>query len=212
MVETENFIKEIREEVRKDNLFKTLRRYRWVLFGLIFSIFLAVSGYEYYKYMRKFNSEANGKLLVEYIQSIENKSKKDLKFSSDSFVASIAKLHRAKFLVEKGDLNLAKKVYEEVIQSSASGDFFKKYSMIMLYLLSPAESLSDDDKINTLDQLSAPDSPFQILALEQKLLLFLKLNDIEKAKSYISLIVDNPGVTSEQLERIKEVKELYGFD
>jgi len=212
MVETENFIKEIREEVRKDNLFKTLRRYRWALFGLIFSMILAVSGYEYYKYMRKFNSEANGKLLVEYIQSIENKTKEDLKLSSDSFVASITKLHRAKFLVEKGDLNLAKKVYEEVIQSSASGNFFKKYSMIMLYLLSPAESLSDDDKINTLDQLSAPDSPFQILALEQKLLLFLKLNDIEKAKSYISLIVDNPGVTSEQLERIKEVKELYGFD
>ena len=212
MVETENFIKEIREEVRKDNLFKTLRRYRWVLFGLIFSIFLAVSGYEYYKYMRKFNSEANGKLLVEYIQSMGNKTKEDLKLSSDSFVASITKLHRAKFLVEKGDLNLAKKVYEEVIQSSASGDFFKKYSMIMLYLLSPAESLSDDDKINTLDQLSAPDSPFQILALEQKLLLFLKLNDIEKAKSYISLIVESPGVTSEQLERIKEVKELYGFD
>ena len=89
---------------------------------------------------------------------------------------------------------------------------YKKYSKLMLYLLSPAESLSDNDKIKTLDQLSAPDSPFQILALEQKLLLFLKLNDLEKAKSYISLIVKNPSVTSEQLERIKEVKELYGFD
>ena len=82
----------------------------------------------------------------------------------------------------------------------------------MLYLLSPAESLSENNKINILDKLSAPDSPFQILALEQKLILFLKLNDIEKAKNYISLIVENPGVTSEQLERIKEVKELYGFD
>ena len=50
MVETENFIQEIREEVRKDKLFKALRRYRWMLFGLIFGIILAVSGYEYYKY------------------------------------------------------------------------------------------------------------------------------------------------------------------
>ena len=212
MVETENFIKEIREEVRKDKLFKTLRRYRWVLFGVIISIILAVSGYEYYKYSRKFNSEANGQLLAEYIQSIENKSKEELKLSSDSFVDSIAKLHKASFLVEKGDLNLAMKLYQEVILSSGSSSFFKKYSMLMLYLLSPAESLSDKNKIKTLDQLSAPDSPFQILALEQKLLLFLKLNDKEKAKYYISLIVENPGVTSEQLERIKEVKELYGFD
>ena len=212
MVETENFIKEIREEVRKDKLFKTLRRYRWVLFGVIISIILAVSGYEYYKYSRKFNSEANGQLLAEYIQSIENKSKEELKLSSDSFVDSIAKLHKASFLVEKGDLNLAMKLYQEVILSSGSSSFFKKYSMLMLYLLSPAESLSDKNKIKTLDQLSAPDSPFQILALEQKLLLFLKLNDKENARYYISLIVENPGVTSEQLERIKEVKELYEFD
>ncbi len=212
MVETENFIKEIREEVRKDKLFKTLRRYRWIMFGLIFGIILAVSGYEYYKYNKKISSEANGQLLFKYIESIENKTEEDFNVSSDSFLVSITKLHKAKFLVEKEDLNLAKKLYEEVIQSPGSGSFFKKYSMLMLYLLSPAESLSDSDKIKTLDQLSAPDSPFQILALEQKLLLFLKLNDIEKAKKYVSLIVENPGVTSEQLERIKEVKELYGFD
>lgn len=212
MVETENFIKEIREEVRKDKLFKTLRRYKWALFGLIFGVILAVSGYEYYKYTRKLNSESNGQLLAEYIKSIENETIEDLKISSDSFVESIAKLHKAKFLVEKGDLNLAKELYEEVIKSPGSGSFFKKYSTLMLYLLSPAESLSENNKINILDKLSAPDSPFQILALEQKLILFLKLNDIEKAKNYISLIVENPGVTSEQLERIKEVKELYGFD
>ena len=212
MVETENFIQEIREEVRKDKLFKTLRRYRWILFGLIFGIILGVSGYEYYKYNRKISSEANGQLLFKYIESIENKTEEDLNVSSDSFVVSITKLHKAKFMVEEGNLNLAKKLYEEVIQSPGSGSFFKKYSMLMLYLLSPAESLSDSNKIKTLDQLSAPDSPFQILALEQKLLLFLKLKDLEKAKNYISLIVENPGVTSEQLERIKEVKELYGFD
>ena len=82
----------------------------------------------------------------------------------------------------------------------------------MLYLLSPAESLQDKDKIKILDQLSAPDSPLQILALEQKVLFFLKVKDIKEAKYHISLITENPGVTSEQLERIKEVKELYGFD
>ena len=125
---------------------------------------------------------------------------------------SIAKLHKAKLLVEQGNHNLAKKLYEEVSQSTGLDDFFKKYSKLMLYLLSPAESLSDSNKIKTLDELSAPDSPFQILALEQKVLLFLKLNEIENARNYIRLIVENPGVTSQQLERIKEVKELYGFD
>ena len=212
MVETENFIKEVSEEVKKDRLFKTLRRYRWVLSGIILSIILLVSGYEYYKYNWKINSETNGRLLFEYIQNLDNKINNELDIPTDSFVGSIAKLHKAKFFVGKQDLESAKNLYKEVIESSGSDSFFKKYSMLMLYLLSPAESSRDKEKIKTLDQLSAPDSPFQILALEQKLLFFLKVNDTEKAKYHIGLIIENPNVTAEQLERIKEVKELYEFD
>ena len=50
------------------------------------------------------------------------------------------------------------------------------------------------------------------MALEQKLILFLKVKNTEKIKYYIRLIVENPKVTREQLERIQEVKELYGID
>ncbi len=212
MVETENFIKEVSEEVKKDRLFKSLRRYKWVLAGIILSIILVVSGYEYYKYKRKINSELNGRLLLEYIQNLDNKTNKELDIPIDSLIESITKLHKAKFFVGKQDLDSARKLYEEVIASSGSDSFFKKYSMLILYLLSPAETSLDKDKIKILDQLSAPDSPFQILALEQKVLFFLKVNDLEKAQYFISLIVENPGVTTEQLERIKEVKELYEFD
>ncbi len=212
MVETENFINEVSEEVRKDKLFKTLKRYRLVLFGLILTIILGVSGYEYYKYERKIKSEANGKLLFQYLESLRDNDTKVLDIPQDSLVESITKLHKANFLVNEGDIISAKKLYEEVKASPGSGSFFKKYSMLMLYLLSPAESLSEKNKVKILDQLSAPDSPLQILALEQKVLLFLKVNDTEKAKYHINLITENPRVTSEQLERIKEVKELYEFD
>ena len=69
------------------------------------------------------------------------------------------------FLVKKGDKDSAKRLYEEVIESPGSGSFFKQYSMLMIYLLSPAESLENKNKIKILDQLSAPDSPFHVLAL-----------------------------------------------
>ena len=213
MVETENFIKEVSEEVRKDKLFKTIKHYRWIMFGLIVVIILAVSGYEYYKYNRTVNSEANGKLLNDFIESLEKQSEGSFDLQSDNkFIDSILKLHKAKFFVVKEDFNSAEKLYKDVIENPSSGRFLKDYSMLMIYLLSPAETLEDKNKIKILDQLSAPDSPLQILALEQKLLLFLKLNDLEKAKYHISLITENPRVTSQQLERIKEVKELYEFD
>ena len=212
MVETESFIKEVSEEVRKDNLFKTLKRYKWPIISLIGGTILLVSSYEYYKYNRKINSETNGRLLYEYIQSLENESIENVVIPSDSFLETLTKLHKAKFLEKNKKLNSAEKLYKEIIQNPNADIFFKHYSMLLLYLLSPAENLDDKSKIELLDKLSAPDAPMQLLALEQKLILFLRLEDREKIKYHVKLIADNPRVTKEQLERIQEVKELYDVD
>ena len=41
--------------------------------------------------------------------------------------------------------------------------------------MDPAESLSDKKKIDVLDELSGPDGPMKLLALEQKLYLYMKI-------------------------------------
>ena len=38
MVESESFIKEVSEEVKRDNLFKILNKFKWPLFALILSL------------------------------------------------------------------------------------------------------------------------------------------------------------------------------
>ena len=72
MVETESFIKEVSEEVKRDNLFKILNKFKWPLFALIILLIGAVGGYEYFKFSKKARAQKNGEFLVSAIENLKN--------------------------------------------------------------------------------------------------------------------------------------------
>ena len=75
--------------------------------------------------------------------------------------------------------------------------------------MDPAKSSSDAKKIKVLDELSAPDGPLKLLALEQKLYIYVKNNDLENVKLQIKLILSDQAIKPEQLSRIKDVESIY---
>ena len=72
MVETNSFIKEVSEEVKRDKLFKILNKFKWPLFALIILLIVAVGGYEYYKFSKKAKAQKNGEFLVSAMENLKN--------------------------------------------------------------------------------------------------------------------------------------------
>ena len=209
MVESESFIKEVSEEVKRDKLFKALNKFKWPLFALIILLIGTVGGYEYYKFDKKRKAQENGEFLVSAIENLNNNGETVSSEIENKFIAILIKLHEAKFFEEKGDIKRAKTAYNDLIDKHGGNRFFSDYSKFQLYLLDPAESLKDAKKIEVLDQLSAPDSPMKLLALEQKLYLYVKANDLENIKLLLNLISSDQAITPEQVSRIKEVESMY---
>ena len=77
--------------------------------------------------------------------------------------------------------------------------------------MDPAKSLGDKKKIEVLDELSAPDGPLKLMALEQKLNVYVMTNDLENIKLQVKLILSDQSITPEQVSRIKEVESIYGL-
>ena len=77
--------------------------------------------------------------------------------------------------------------------------------------MDPAKSLGDKKKIEVLDELSAPDGPLKLLALEQKLNVYVMINDLENIKLQVKLILSDQSITPEQVSRIKEIESIYGL-
>ena len=209
MVESESFIKEVSEEVKRDRLFKVLNKFKWPLSALIILLVGAVGGYEYYKFDKKSRAQKNGEFLMSAIESLKDNGQTITDKIENKFTSVLIKLNEAKYFEEKGDMKRASAAYNHVITEYDENKFFNHYSKFQLYLMDPAESFSDVKKIKILDELSAPDSPLKLLALEQKLYLYVKINDLEKIKLQVDLILSDQAITPEQVTRIKDVESVY---
>jgi hypothetical protein len=209
MVESESFIKEVSEEVKRDNLFKIINKFKWPLFALIILLIGAVGGYEYFKFSKKARAQKNGEFLVSTIENLKKNGQPVTEEIDNKFLSVFIKLNEAKYFEEIGDIKSATAAYEYIISKHGENKFFNHYSKFQLYLMNPAESLSDKKKIDVLDELSVPDGPLKLLALEQKLYLYVKISDLENIKSHVKLILSDQSIMPEQVSRIKEIEKIY---
>ena len=209
MVESESFIKEVSEEVKRDRLFKALNKFKWPLFALIVLLVGAVGGYEYYKFDKKSRAQKNGEFLISAIESLKENGQTVTETIDNKFTSVLIKLNEAKYFEEKGDMKSASATYNDIISKYGENKFFNHYSKLQLYLMDPAKSLGDVEKIKILDELSAPDSPLKLLALEQKLYLYVKINDLDNIRLQVDLILSDQAITPEQVTRIKDVESVY---
>ena len=209
MVESESFIKEVSEEVKRDRLFKVLNKFKWPLSAIIILLVVAVGGYEYYKFDKKSKAQKNGEFLMSAIESLKDSGQPITDKIENKFTSVLIKLNEAKYFEEKGDMKRASAAYNHIITKYGENKFFNHYSKFQLYLMDPAKSLRDVKKIKILDELSAPDSPLKLLALEQKLYLYVKINDRENIKLQVDLILSDQAITPEQVTRIKDVESVY---
>ena len=212
MVESESFIKEVSEEVKRDKLFKLLNRIKWPLLAFIVLLVSAVGGYEYYKFNKNVRAQKNGEFLVSAIENLKKNGQTAIQESENKFISVLINLNEAKYFEEKGDIKSATAAYNYIISKHSENKFFNHYSKFQLYLMDPAESISDKKKIEVLDELSAPDGPLKLLALEQKLYVYVKINDLDKIKSQVKLILSDQAITPEQVSRIKEIESIYELD
>ena len=209
MVESESFIKEVSEEVKRDILFKTLKKFKWPIIALIILLVGAVGGYEYYKFDKKVKAQEIGEFFVSAIENLKNNGQTFTEEIDNKFISVLIKLHEAKYFEEKGDIKSATAAYEYIISKHGENKFFNHYSKFHLYLMDPAENLSDKKKIDILDELSGPDGPLKLLALEQKLYLYVKISDLDNIMSHVKLILSDPLIMPEQVSRIKEIEKIY---
>ena len=209
MVESESFIKEVSEEVKRDRLFKALNKFKWPLFALIVLLVGAVGGYEYYKFDKKSRAQKNGEFLISAIERLKENGQTVTEKIDNKFASVLIKLNEAKYFEEKGDMKSASAAYNDIISKYGENKFFNHYSKFQLYLMDPAKSLGDVEKIKILDELSAPDSPLKLLALEQKLYLYVKINDLDNIRLQVDLILSDQAITPEQVTRIKDVESVY---
>ncbi len=194
MSDSDSFINEVTEEVRREKLYGYLRRYGWIGVAAVLLLVGGAAFNEYSAGQERAAAEATGDALLAALEVDDPTARAAAMAGIDTSgpSAAVALLLRAATLEEAGDAAGA----AEVLASLASnGDVPEMYRDLAAF---KAAMLPTDDlaarKAN-LEALASPGRPFSLLAQEQLAYVALDEGDQAGAIAILERIVEDAAVT-----------------
>ena len=209
--ENESFIDEVTEEVRRDKLYLFLRKYGWIPVIIIIAIILGTVIMELRSNTKQVRSEKLGDFLVQYLdKGMEDTSGMSQDLSNFVDLKPLVRLMlEAKVLENNSESKMAMIAYEEILKIEDIPTSLRDFVKFKLLLL------VKDDNIRVeklLVELINPDSAFNLLALEQRVLFNINENNWKEAISNLNLLIADPEATQALVSRATQIKKAIKLD
>ncbi len=213
VADSDSFVQEVTEEVRRDAMYAAWRKYGPILVGAIALVILGTAAQSWWKNSQQ-NAvrEAGGAFIA--AQSVEDSAdaaEAFLKLSNDSEgdYAAMAGLRAAAAFGAAGDVDRAVEQYETVAAmsdiDSRLADLAKlRTVMIRSDTMEPADMLAD------LEPLSASGEPWRVIALEFTAAAHVRAGDEAAAIEVLSSLIEDEAATPAIQARAREMIAAFG--
>ena len=190
MSDTDSFLQEVSEELRRDRLYRNIRKYGWIAILLVIVIVGAATYREYLKSQAETEAELFGTSIIDALneKNVADRISKLQKINApgENAKAIVAMLLSAEAIGNEPttlEMNGLKDVAE-----SLSIDAHYRDLLNFKILLGSAEIMNVEERVKAYDTLSEPGNPYRLLAEEQMALIELELGNTDNAVKKISQI------------------------
>ncbi|WP_439124525.1 hypothetical protein [Marivita sp.] len=198
MSETDSFIEEVTEEVRRDRLFGLMRRYGWIA---VLAVLLLVGGTAYREYTRAAEAakaEAFGDTIL---VALENDEASDRVSALDQIEAPTAEGAAVLDMLIAAEEALAgdgTAASERLNSAATNGELPEIYRQIASFkaLTRPETPLNADERRVAFEAMATPGAPLRLLAEEQLALLDIEAGDTDAAISRLKAILSDSELTA----------------
>jgi hypothetical protein len=207
--DSDSFINEVTEEVRREKLYGYLRRYGWIGVAAVLLLVGGAAFNEYRAGQERAAAEATGDALLAALEVDDPAARAAAMAGIDTSgpSAAVALLLRAATLEEAGDAAGAAEVLGNL---ASNGDVPEMYRDLAAF---KAAMLPTDDlaarKAN-LEALASPGRPFSLLAQEQLAYVALDEGDQAGAIAILARIVEDAAVTRGLRDRAQTLMVALG--
>lgn len=203
MSETDSFIEEVSEEVRRDKLFAFFKKYAWVFVALVIFIVGGAAVNEYLKNKKETEAQAVGEALLA-AQSADDAGAFAAIAAGDSAAAVLAKLDQAAVLAFEGQAGAAATILDEI---ASDGDVLPLYRELALLksVMINGENMSAADLDSALASLTSTGAPFRLLAMEQRAIVSFRSGDTAAALADLREIMIDQNATQDLRNRAQEL-------
>ena len=214
MSDTDSFLQEVSEELRRDRLYKNLRKYGWIAILLVILIVGAATYREYLKSQAATEAQLFGTSIIDAL-------------NEKNAVDRISKLQKINVPGENAKAILAMLLSAETNGNNSSGlenstlsDITQSLSIDAHYrdllnfkiLLGSAETMNLEERSTAFEAFSKPGNPFRLLAEEQMVLIEIELGNTDKAIKKISQILLDAELTAGLRNRATQMMIALGKD
>ncbi|MDT2031880.1 hypothetical protein [Planktomarina sp.] len=200
MSDTDSFIDEVTEEVRRDRLFGYFRRYGWIPAVIIFTLVGGTAYNEWSRAQVAQVAQARGDALLNALE-LEDVAEKVIVLSaiaSEGNDALVAKLLVAGIEAEQA---------ADLLKSVAADDKQPNYirDLARLKMASTDGVLTADEAAAILAKLSEPGGVYRNVATELLVAVQLQRGDTEAALELLQAHIKDAVASSEQIQRMAEL-------
>lgn len=206
---SDSFIDEVTEEVRREKLYGHLRRYGWIAVVVVLGIVGGAAWNEYSNAQARKAAQATGDALLAALNENDPADRAAVIATVEAAgsAAAVTALLTASTQEEAGDVPAA---LATLTALAADQDVPEMYRDLAAF---KAAMLPSDDaaaRLATLETLSQPGQPFRLLALEQMAYATLETGDTEGAITLMRQINEDAALTRGLRERVQTLMVALG--
>ena len=200
MSDTDSFIDEVTEEVRRDRLFGYFRRYGWIPAVIIL---LLVGGTAYSEWSKSVVAQAAQVRGDALLDALEVQDKPESISALSSIVAQEDTDVVASFLLAGLDQSLASELLTVIAENMEQPKYIR--DLARLKLAATPDAASKDEAVSILTDLSAPGGLYRNAATEILVALELQRGNRDVALVLLQSHVQDAGATQAQVQRMGEL-------
>ena len=200
MSDTDSFIDEVTEEVRRDRLFGYFRRYGWIAGLLIFGLVGITAYNEWNRSEVEKVEQARGDALLTAL-SLENDTK--ISVVINAIAVQDSNNIVANFLAAGFDEAQAVELLNGVISNTNQPKFIQDLARLKLAIT--PDAVSQDEAVLILMDLSAPGGFYRNVATEILVALELERGNLEVALAILQSHVQDAEASQAQVQRMGEL-------
>ena len=205
---------EVSEELKKDQLITTWKKYSKLIIILVSLIILSLVSYQAYITWNKKKLEI---ISGQYFQAIENLEEKNYSVSQKLFlnnsqkntsgysILSLFGLAETNYQNRKIDEMILN--YKNIYDDESIDIYYRNLSRILSVLKDNTSSF-DQQKLLLEPILNSP-SLLQALAAELEVLLLIKFDKIKEAKQALNVLLKRSDLSFEQKNRLELINKIY---
>ena len=216
MSDTDSFIEEVSEEVRRDRLFGYMRRYGWITVLAILALVGGAAWNEYSKSQARAKAQGAGNAILaaleadepqERVKALEALQSEDITQGAKAVVSLMQAAEQAAGIDPAG----AQTALEAIAVDGSLPEIYRQIASFKSATKSGG-SLSVDDRRLRLDALSAPGMSLRLLATEQLAMLDIEAGDTAAALEKLQGIVVDAEVTAGLRQRATQLIVALGAE